>query len=285
MKRTAAIALLLAPVAAAHAQAPDDSAPPQSSISVNSTLVLVPALVRTKSGELVFTLKANDFLLTDDGIPQPLRLEEDTGDQPLALVICVETGSDAATHLDNYRSLGTMLDALIGNVPHQVAVVGFDSTPTLLHGFTPNTDYIAHSLDDPRPRRQGRRHPRRPRLLRRPPPQAAADLPPRHPAALRDHRPRQPHLARRGPARHRRHQHHHLQRGLLQHPRPDRQGNSANSTPPNPARSTAASPATSAPTPTATRSSPKRAAPSRTTTASPSCCRRCAWPAWPRSPP
>ena len=147
MKRTAAIALLLAPVAAAHAQAPDNSAPPQSSISVNSTLVLVPALVRTKSGDLVFTLKANDFLLTDDGISQPLRLEEDTGDQPLALVICVETGSDAATHLDNYRSLGTMLDALIGNVPHQVAVVGFDSTPTLLHGFTPNTDYIAHSLD------------------------------------------------------------------------------------------------------------------------------------------
>jgi len=142
--------------ATAAAQQPDAMpAPPpapelvnQSSITVNSTLVLVPALVKTKGGELVFTLKADDFLLTDDGIPQRLRLEQDTGDQPLALVVCVETGGDGVAHLGDYRDLGTMLDALIGNVPHQVAVVGFDSTPTLLHGFTPNTDFIAHSLNE-----------------------------------------------------------------------------------------------------------------------------------------
>jgi VWFA-related protein len=156
MKRTVAIALLLAPLAAARTQAqvPADSAP-QSSITVNSTLVLVPALVRTKSGDLVFTLKANDFLLTDDGIPQTLRLDEDTDSQPLALIICVETGSDGVRHLEDYHALGPLIDALVGNVPHQVAVVGFDSVPTLLHGFTPNTDYIAHSLDTLEPGDKG----------------------------------------------------------------------------------------------------------------------------------
>jgi VWFA-related protein len=153
MKFALILALLLAPLA--FAQTPDTMpAPPpapeamnQSSITVNSTLVLVPALVRTKGGELVFTLKADDFLLTDDGIPQRLRLEQDTGDQPLALVICVETGGDGVGHLADYSNLSTMLGALISNVPHQVAVVGFDSTPTLLHGFTPNIDYIGHSLN------------------------------------------------------------------------------------------------------------------------------------------
>ena len=40
-------------------------------------------------------------------------------------------------------------------MPHQVAVVGFDSVPTLLHGFTPNTDYIAHSLDTLEPGDKG----------------------------------------------------------------------------------------------------------------------------------
>jgi VWFA-related protein len=150
MKFALAIVLLLTPLAAAQvtAQMPAPDPPQTSSITVSSTLVLVPALVRTKSGQLVFTLTADDFLLTDDGIPQPLRLEQDTGDQPLALVVCVETGGDGVTHLADYRNLSPLLEAVIGNVPHQVAVVGFDSAPTLLHGFTPNTDFIAHSLDE-----------------------------------------------------------------------------------------------------------------------------------------
>jgi hypothetical protein len=56
----------------------------QSLLSTRSTLVLVPALVRTRAGKMVFTLKADDFTLTDDGIPQKLTLEQDTGSEPLA---------------------------------------------------------------------------------------------------------------------------------------------------------------------------------------------------------
>jgi VWFA-related protein len=119
-----------------------------TTITVRSNLVVVPALVRTKSGALVYTLKADDFVLTDDGVEQKLQLEEDTGDLPLALVICVETGSSGAYHLADYKNLGTMLDNMVGGVDHKIAVVGFDSTPTLLHGFTPNLAFIDHSLDE-----------------------------------------------------------------------------------------------------------------------------------------
>jgi VWFA-related protein len=134
--------------APAEAQSADpQSAAHTSSITVQSSLVLVPALVKTKSGAIVFTLQASDFSLTDNGVPQKLTLEQGTDGQPLALVIAVETGGDAAARLQQYRNLGPLLDAIVGNVPHQIAVVGFDSTPTLLHGFTPNTDFIAHSLD------------------------------------------------------------------------------------------------------------------------------------------
>jgi VWFA-related protein len=136
--------LLVAP--ALLAQQPD--VPPASSITVRSTLVVVPALVKTKSGELVYTLKASDFTLTDDGVAQQLRLDEDTGAQPLALVLCVETGGGGAAHLQDYQNLGPVLDALVGAVDHKIALVGFDSTPVLLHGFTPNTDFIEHSLDE-----------------------------------------------------------------------------------------------------------------------------------------
>lgn len=146
------IALLAAPLANAQsstpdAQSPSETNPPPASITVNSSLVIVPALVRTKSGELVYTLKANDFILTDNGVVQKLRLEQDTGSEPLAMVIIVQTGDDAAAHLDQYQHLTPMLDNMLGGVDHRVAVVGFDSKPILLHGFTSNLDYIGHSLD------------------------------------------------------------------------------------------------------------------------------------------
>jgi len=154
MKLFAAILLSLASLAvpAAHAQTPGTQSPAEinpaaATITVRSNLVVVPALVRTKSGELVYTLKADDFILTDNGVVQKLHLETDTGSAPLAMVIIAQTGGDAAVHLDQYKHLGAMLDNMLGGVDHQVAVVGFDSTPILLHGFTSNIDYVTHSLD------------------------------------------------------------------------------------------------------------------------------------------
>ena len=143
----AAAATAQTPVAPSEAQSPSDAGGAPATLTMRSNLVVVPALVRTKSGELVYTLKANDFILTDDGVVQKLRLEQDTGTQPLAMVIVVQTGGDAATHLDQYQHLGAMFDNMLGGIDHRVAVVGFDSTPVLLHGFTSNLDYITHSLD------------------------------------------------------------------------------------------------------------------------------------------
>lgn len=142
------IALLATSFAHAQSSAPDSqSNPPTASITVNSSLVVVPALVRTKSGDLVYTLKADDFILTDNGVVQKLRLEQDTGSEPLAMVIIAQTGGDASAHLDQYQHLGPMLDNMLGGVDHRVAVVGFDSKPILLHGFTSNLNFISRSLD------------------------------------------------------------------------------------------------------------------------------------------
>ena len=49
-------------------------------LTSRSTLVRVPALVRDKDNQLVYTLAADDFVLTDDGVPQKLLLEEEAGD-------------------------------------------------------------------------------------------------------------------------------------------------------------------------------------------------------------
>ncbi|MBO0911287.1 MAG: VWA domain-containing protein [Acidobacteria bacterium] len=131
-------------------QSPDSSenrpgfeAPP---LTVRSNLVLVPVLVKDKAGEPIFSLTADDFVLTDNGIPQSLRLEADTDLLPLALAVIVERGGQGAFHLRDYRHLGPVLDAVIGNVPHRVAVVGFDSKPRLARDFTPDTDAAAETI-------------------------------------------------------------------------------------------------------------------------------------------
>jgi VWFA-related protein len=134
----------------AQQNGPDQSAKPPTSVqptfTVGSTLVQVPVLVKTKRGGVVFSLTADDFLVTDNGVPQKPTLDPDTDAQPLALAIVVETGGAGVQHLADYGRLDAILDALIGNVEHQVAVIAFDSTPHLILPFSPNTIDAAHAL-------------------------------------------------------------------------------------------------------------------------------------------
>jgi len=115
------------------------SAPPQSglpALSSRSELVLVPAFVKTRSGEPVFTLTNNDFTVTDDGVAQKATLDAETGSEPLALVIAVETGGSGAGQLEKYHDLSTLIDNLFGAIHHRVAVVAFDSSPQLVQKFS-----------------------------------------------------------------------------------------------------------------------------------------------------
>lgn len=125
--------------------------PPQkpdrpSTLTSSSTLVLVPALVRDASGALVYTLQASDFVLADDGAPQKLTLEEDTGGEPLALVVDLEVGGAGTREFDKLGALPPMLESLFGNFPRRVAVVGFDSEPALVQPFTGDLDVAAKAI-------------------------------------------------------------------------------------------------------------------------------------------
>lgn len=115
-------------------------------LTVRSNLVLVPALVKTKAGEVVFSLTANDFTLTDNGVAQTLQLEIDIDSLPFALAVIVQIGGQGASHLRDYRALGAVLDAVIGDVPHRIAVISFDSKPRLEQDFTTDTDEAAKMI-------------------------------------------------------------------------------------------------------------------------------------------
>jgi VWFA-related protein len=134
---------LLPSTTTAQTTPPLESGP---TFSARSNVVLVPALVRTKAGKLVYTLSANDFTLADDGVEQKVTLEQDTDSEPLALVIAVETGGAGAEQLDKYRHLATTIESVVGGAPHKVAVVTFENKPTLLQDFTSNPNVVDFTI-------------------------------------------------------------------------------------------------------------------------------------------
>jgi VWFA-related protein len=133
---------------AANAQSSEQALPISQlpTLTSRSNLVLVPVLVKSKAARIVFSLTADDFVLTDNGIPQAVQIEEGALGQPLALAVIVQTGGQGASHLRDYHNLGAILDAIIGGVPHRVAVIAFDSTPRLEQYFNTDTDAAAETI-------------------------------------------------------------------------------------------------------------------------------------------
>ena len=91
------------------AQQPTEK-PPQ--IKVESNLVIVPALVKTEQGDLVYSLTADDFLVRDNGAEQKIRLENDLDLRPLVLVVAIQTAGNGARQQRYEDGLATMIENL-----------------------------------------------------------------------------------------------------------------------------------------------------------------------------
>jgi VWFA-related protein len=148
-------AMLCALVAPGIIRAQQPSNLQGSIFTTQTTVVLVPALVRDKTGSIVYTLKPEEFRLTDDGVPQKLTLDADSGSAPLALVVVLEIGGAGARQFQQYDTiapaLAPMLASIVGGVRHRIAIVTFDSTPNLLQPFTSSVDDAADALRTLRP--------------------------------------------------------------------------------------------------------------------------------------
>ena len=134
-----------------HTRPAADASSSPLQVRAQASLVQVPTLVRDRTGSLVFTLKPQDFTIRDNGIEQEVALDSHISQQPLALVVVVQTGGAAVQQLPNLRGLPTMIEAIVGNAPHRVALIAFDSKPHLMQDFTPNLTDIDHAIRATRP--------------------------------------------------------------------------------------------------------------------------------------
>jgi VWFA-related protein len=144
-----AASLLLTAAASAIAQ----TAPQVPTLQVHSRIVQIPTLVQTTSKELIHSLSATDFQVTDDGAAQTVTVEEEAA-RPLSLVVLMQTGGIAPHLFAQYSHLGTMLASLLGEPasdapPNQVAIVSFDSKPEGATPFTSDVTQWADAINQP----------------------------------------------------------------------------------------------------------------------------------------
>jgi VWFA-related protein len=117
-------------------------------IRSTATLVIVPTLVWSDSGERVSNLDAGDFRLSDNGIEQKVSVEK-AEDQPLAIVVLMQTGGAASGHFQNYSKLDSVLEHMLGSSTRKVALVTFDSRPEQIWNFPPRVDALYYFLTHP----------------------------------------------------------------------------------------------------------------------------------------
>jgi VWFA-related protein len=125
--------------------APIQQAPPQPKIGVHVTLVNTPVTVRDSKGDMVDTLNAKDFRITDNGVEQRIT-HFDLGGDALSLVILVETSSRIAPLLPQVRKAGIVLSEAVMAANGEAAVLGFNDSVDKLQDFTANHDLIQNTF-------------------------------------------------------------------------------------------------------------------------------------------
>lgn len=141
---------MLAGAGAALAQEPVQPADGYT-LRTESNVVLVPTTVQQKNGEMIYGLKPEQFVVEDNGVPQPIRLDEDTDALGLSLVVEVQCSRSAGMEFAKLSGLGSMIDAIAGGAPREVAIVMYGEQPVLLGKFSSNPDAMRLALDQLQP--------------------------------------------------------------------------------------------------------------------------------------
>ena len=152
--RLAFIVVLLFSRARAWAQAPEGPLAPRpgaqiqqmppdvlNKLTAHVALVTAPVTVRDRSGAMIHNLDQEDFIITDNGVPQKI-VHFEVGGEPLSMVVAVETSTRIDPMLPQLRKLGVVLAEQVMGPEAEAAVIAFDDSVHRLQGFTRNHDSV-----------------------------------------------------------------------------------------------------------------------------------------------
>lgn len=105
-------------------------------LTVHSNLVFLPTRVQGKNGKTIYGLKPEQFVVEDNGVPQAVHIEEDPESAGLSLAVVVQCSRYAQSEFDKLKNLGTMIEEIAGEDPHEIAVLSYGEQPYLLGDFS-----------------------------------------------------------------------------------------------------------------------------------------------------
>jgi VWFA-related protein len=125
---------------------PDQQTTPETTLRTQANVVLVPTLVKDQQGGIVYGLQVKDFVVEDNGVEQPIRLDEAPEGQPISLVIAIQTGRRANYEFPRIAHITSMIEPLVEGGHTEVALLQFDSGVHLIRNFTASPLLVSQDL-------------------------------------------------------------------------------------------------------------------------------------------
>ena len=115
--------------------------------TTHSNLVYLPTRVQSKKGETIYGIQPEQFIVEDNGVRQSVQVDEDPDSWGVSLVVAVQCSRSAPLEFKKLKGLGAMIDGIVGDAPHEVAVLTYGERPYVLDDFSgsPEADPLALS--------------------------------------------------------------------------------------------------------------------------------------------
>ena len=107
-------------------------------------LVIAPTTVTDSKGHFIDGLTAEDLILSDNGVPQPIHLEFSV--YPIDLVVAIQTSANSGAVIDKLGRSGILFTQLLAADRGATAVISFGNQVKIHQEFTGDPDPVIHAL-------------------------------------------------------------------------------------------------------------------------------------------
>jgi VWFA-related protein len=126
---------------------PEQAPPKKTTIRTQANEVVAPVIVTDKSGEMVLSLKQQDFHVFEDGVEQPIE-HFGLGGEPLSIVLLVETSQRIEPLLPAIRKSGVIFAQPVLGQTAEAAVLDYDSSTRTLVKFTTDPEPLESAVNN-----------------------------------------------------------------------------------------------------------------------------------------
>lgn len=129
-------------------QNPSSTPPDADVVRVETDLVNVLFTANDKNKRFVITLKQEDILVTEDGVPQEVYAFQRETDRPLSLVILIDVSASQQNTLPAEKAAArTFVNTVIRPGKDEVGIISFTGEATLEQGLTGSARHLQEAIE------------------------------------------------------------------------------------------------------------------------------------------